>query len=110
MNDITKIAGSYCSVEPGISLVQLNMQLNKVGHKISLDYPDSSSRSVENAIQNNCLCLQSLKHGFFNDNERIRRVGMVMGSGDLIQTGGNKVSDSMSSGLNVTEIVKGSQY
>ena len=51
-----------------------------------------------------------MKHGFFNDVEWVRRLGLVMGSGDLIQTGGNKVSGSLSCGLNMTEVVKGSQH
>ena len=102
--------GAYCTVEPGISLAELNQKLKSSSKSVPLDYPVTDSISVEDAIQNNCLCLQSMKHGFFNDVEWVRRLGVVMGSGDLIQTGGNKVSDSLSCGLNMTEIVKGSQH
>ena len=35
---------------------------------------------------------------------------MIKGSGDLIQTGGNKVSDLMSHGFDLTSLVQGSQY
>ena len=84
----------YCTVEPGITLAEVNRALQKEGRSIALEYPRLlKNPSVEYVIQENQLCLQTLKHGFFNDQNRVRRLGLVKGSGELIQTGGNRVSD-----------------
>ena len=61
-------------------------------------------------MQRNALCLASLKDGFFCNDKRVVRLGLVKGSGDLIQTGGNKVSDRVQVVLGLTSLVVGSQY
>ena len=38
------------------------------------------------------------------------RLGIISGGGVPIQTGGNKVGDSVQFGLNMTKLICGSQY
>ena len=66
--------------------------------------------TVEEAIQRNAICFESLKHGFFADTKSIVRVGLIKGNGEPIQTGGNKVSDIASFGLPLTKLLIGSDY
>ena len=77
---------------------------------VPLTYPAKKGRdaTIEHAIQENALCLQSLKHGFFNDEGRLRRLSLCRGDGQFLQLGGNKVGEGF--GLNVMNLVAGSQY
>jgi len=64
---------------------------------VPVTYPISlldKEATVEMAIQENLLCLQSLKDGFFNEKDRVRRLSLCQGDGQFLQCGGNKIGDS----------------
>ena len=65
------------------------------------------SDSVEHAVQSNSICLNGAKDGLVS--EHIERVGLISGAGTAMQTGGNKVTDRLQLGLNMTQLVCGSQ-
>jgi len=64
---------------------------------------------VDQAVQENRLCLQSLKYGYFKD-FCVERLSFVSGEGKSIQTGGYKVKDSRSFGLDMTDLIASSHY
>ena len=99
-------------VQPGITIDELNLELAKIGKEVPSLFPRQSRQSVdvEDAIQRNLICMTSLKDGFFTDQERVARLGLIKGNGDPIQTGGNKVSDTTSFGFNITKLLFGSDY
>ena len=76
---------------------------------VPLTYPVGlRDPSVEHAIQEDLLCLQSLKHGFFNGDNRLRRLSLCRGDGQFVQTAGNKVASDAGFGLNLTRLIAGS--
>ena len=64
---------------------------------------------IDQAVQENRLCIQSLKYGQFKDYV-LERVSFVSGEGRMIQTGGYKVRDTFSFGFNITDLFAGSNY
>jgi hypothetical protein len=60
-------------------------------------------------VQENRLCLQSLRYGAFKETA-LERVGFVSGEGRMIQTGGYKVRDNFSFGFALNDLVAGSNY
>ena len=80
--------------------------------EVPLTYPQEALKdkdpTLEHAIQENLLCLQSLKHGFFTDANRVRRLSLCRGDGQFVQCGGNKVSNSHGFGFNMSELISGS--
>ena len=60
-------------------------------------------------MQENRLCLQSLRYGAFKETA-LERVGFVSGEGRMIQTGGYKVRDNFSFGYALNDLVAGSNY
>ena len=106
-NQIIKmVSDSQALVEPGITIERLNGEIP--GREVPL--PARAGMTVEEAIQHNAVCFSSLKQGFFNDTNSVVRVGLIKGSGEPIQTGGNKVSDAVSFGLPITKLIVGSNY
>jgi hypothetical protein len=54
------------------------------GKEVPYVFPSKHSISIEDAIQGNMICMSSLKDGFFADQERIVRLGLIKGSGNPI--------------------------
>jgi len=58
----------------------------------------------------NKLSLASLKDGFYCNDRRIERVGLITGEGEQVQTGGNQTSDNGAAfGLGMTRVIEGSR-
>ena len=61
---------------------------------IPLTYPRSLLEpDVEQCTQQNLVCLQTLKHGFFCDQDRVRRLSFCRGDGAFVQAGATKVGN-----------------
>eukprot|EP00347_Sterkiella_histriomuscorum_P003082 403365660 len=107
------IPDSKCKTEPGITLDKLNSQLLPFNFYVPYITPGLNENpqeiQLDQAVQENRICLQSLKYGHFKD-QALERVSFVSGEGRMIQTGGYKVRDTQSFGFNVTDLFSGSNY
>lgn len=102
-----------CKLEPGATFSLLNQTLAGYGFYLPYVIPELNENtdfiSVDQAVQENRLCLQSLKYGSFKESA-LERVGLVTGEGRMIQTGGYKVRDNYSFGFNINDLFAGSNY
>ena len=76
----------YVKTEPGITLRRLNQELKGKDMEVPLAYPTwlAGDVPIDQAVQQDTLCLRSYKDGFFNESQRVRRLGLVSGAGNLL--------------------------
>jgi len=102
-----------CKTEPGITLAELNTQLKIFNFYVPYITPGLNERAdqiqLDQAVQENRICLQSLRYGYFKE-QALERVSLVSGEGRMIQTGGYKVRDTYSFGFNLADFFSGSNY
>ena len=94
MNDLTPHEGIIVA-QPGVQVTKLPV----------LTFP-SRSDSLDSAVQENKICLFGKRDGFYAN--FVTRLGLIAGAGAPIQTGGNKTSDALQYGYNITQLVCGS--
>lgn len=88
MNEITSYEGVIVA-QPGVRICQLPV----------LAFP-SVSDSLDSAVQDNQICLFGKRDGFYAN--FVTRLGLISGAGTAIQTGGNKTTDALQYGYNIT--------
>lgn len=76
-----------CKMEPGATFAELNRALSLYGFYVPYVVPQLNEGaeviSVDQAVQENRLCLQSLRYGPFKETA-LERVGFVSGEGRMI--------------------------
>jgi hypothetical protein len=71
--------------------------------------PEGTKIDIDTAIQENRLCLESFRHRRFKDSV-VERASYFTGAGQPLVTGGYKLNDDHSYGLNMKEIMSGSKW
>ena len=76
-----------CKLEPGATFMALNKALAMYGFYVPYVVPqlneDSDGIQIDQAVQENRLCIQSLRYGAFKETA-LERVGLVSGEGRML--------------------------
>jgi glycolate oxidase len=92
------------SVEPGLSLTQLNLDVGQYGLKFPVQIGDMSA-SIGGAVATNAGGMNAVKYGVTR--HHVLGLEAVLSSGEIIQTGGKFVK--CSTGYDLTQCIVGSE-